>query len=121
MITKLDNNMYISIKEYYQNNDCTIFYSPVVRKSVLECIDSCNNSIPLKVNNNGLIDIHDLEEWLDVCINKPFVVINHYNNEINSKQNIDQIIKVTHLYNGVVYFDCIGNKSTISSGDSEHV
>lgn len=117
MITESDNAMCISIKEYYQNNDCTIFYSPIVHQSILKCIDACNNSIPLKVNNDGLIDIHDLEEWLDVCINKPFVVIDYVSNEINTKQNIDQIMKITHSNNGVVYFDCIGNKSTISSGD----
>lgn len=121
MITKSDNAMCISIKEYYQNNDCTIFYSPIVHKSILKCINACNNSILLKVNNDGLIDIHDLEEWLDVCINKPFVVIDYVSNEINTKQNIDQIIKIIHLYNGVVYLEYIGNKSTISSGDINEI
>lgn len=103
----------LAIKGYYQKNDCTIFYSPIAHKSIMKCVESYHNSILLKVNKEGLIDIHDLEEYLDVCINTPLVVIDHANSEIGTIQDIEQIIKITHLYNGIVYLDCTGSIPTI--------
>lgn len=103
----------LGIKGYFQKNDCTIFYSPIAHKSILKCVESYHNSIPLKVNKEGIIDIHDLEEYLDVCINTPLVVIDHANSEIGTIQNVEQIIKITHLHNGIVYLDCTGSISTI--------
>lgn len=102
-----------SIRGFYLKNDCTIFYSPIAHKSVLKCVESYHNSIPLKVNKEGFIDIHDLEEYLDVCINTPLVVIDHANSEIGTIQDIEQIIKITHLHNGIVYLDCTGSISTV--------
>lgn len=103
----------LAIRGYYLKNDCTILYSPIAHKSVLKCVGSYHNSIPLKVNKEGFIDIHDLEEYLDVCINTPLVVIDHANSEIGTIQDIEQIIKITHLHNGIVYLDCTGSISTI--------
>lgn len=103
----------LAIKGFYLKNDCTIFYSPIAHKSILKCIESYHNSIPLKVNKEGFIDIHDLEEYLDVCINTPLVVIDHANSEIGTIQDIEQIIKITHLHNGIVYLDCTGSIPTI--------
>lgn len=102
-----------SIRGYYLKNDCTIFYSPIAHKSILKCVESYYNSIPLKINKEGIIDVHDLEEYLDVCINTPLVVIDHANSEIGTIQNIEQLIKITHLHNGIVYLDCTGSISTI--------
>lgn len=103
----------LAIRGYYLKNDCTIFYSPIAHKSILKCVESYHNSIPLKVNKEGIIDIHDLEEYLDVCIDTPFVVIDHANSEIGTIQNIEKIIKIVHLYNGVVYLDCTGSIPTL--------
>lgn len=103
----------LAIRGYFQKNDCTLFYSPIAHKSILKCVESYHNSIPLKVNKEGTIDIHDLEEYLDVCINTPFVVIDHANSEIGTIQNIEEIIKIVHLYNGIVYLDCTGSIPTI--------
>ncbi len=102
-----------SIKGYYLKNNCTIFYSPITHKSILKCVKFYHNSISLKVNSEGIIDIHDLEEYLDVCIDTPLVVIDHANSEIGTIQNIEQIIKMTHLHNGIVYLDCTGSIPTI--------
>ena len=102
-----------SIRGFYLKNDCIIFYSPIAHKSILKCVESYHNSIPLKVNKEGFIDIHDLEEYLDICINTPLVVIDHANSEIGTIQNIEQIIKITHLHNGVVYLDCTGSIPTV--------
>lgn len=103
----------LAIKGYFQKNDCTILYSPIAHKSILKCVESYHNSIPLKVNKEGMINIHDLEEYLDVCINTPLVVIDHANSEIGTIQDIEQIIKITHLHNGIVYLDCTGSIPTI--------
>lgn len=103
----------LAIRGYYLKNDCTIFYSPIAHKSILKCVESYHNSIPLKVSKEGFTDIHDLEEYLDVCINTPLVVIDHANSEIGTIQNIEQIIKITHLHNGAVYLDCTGSIPTI--------
>lgn len=103
----------LAIRGFYLKNDCTILYSPIAHKSILKCVESYHNSIPLKVNREGIIDIHDLEEYLDVCINTPLVVIDHANSEIGTIQNIEQIVKITHLHNGVVYLDCTGSIPTI--------
>ena len=103
----------LAVNGFWMKNDCTIFYSPIAHKSILKCVESYHNSIPLKVNKEGIIDIHDLEEYLDVCINTPLVVIDHANSEIGTIQNIEQIIKITHLYNGIVYLDCTGSISTV--------
>lgn len=103
----------LAISGFYMKNDCTIFYSSIVHKSILKCVESYHNSIPLKVNREGFIDIHDLEEYLDVCINTPLVVIDHANSEIGTIQNVEQIIKITHLHNGIVYLDCTGSLPTI--------
>lgn len=103
----------LAINGFWMKNHCTIFYSPIAHKSILKCVESCHNSIPLKVNKEGLIDIHDLEEYLDVCINTPLVVIDHANSEIATIQNIEEIIKIVHLYNGIVYLDCTGSIPTI--------
>lgn len=104
----------LAVKGYFQKNDCTLFYSPIAHKSILKCVESYHNSIPLKVNKEGIIDIHDLEQYLDVCIDTPFVVIDHANSEIGIIQDIEQIIKIVHLYNGIVYLDCTGSIPTIS-------
>lgn len=103
----------LGIKGYFQKNDCTLFYSPISHKSILKCVESYHNSIPLKVNKEGVIDIHDLKQYLDVCIDTPLVVIDHANSEIGTIQNIEQIIKITHLHNGIVYLDCTGSISQI--------
>lgn len=103
----------LAIRGYFQKNDCTLFYSPIAHKSILKCVESYHNSIPLKVNKEGIIDIHDLEQYLDVCIDTPFVVIDHANSEVGTIQDIEQIIKITHLHNGIVYLDCTGSIPTI--------
>ena len=37
------------------------------------------------------------------------IFLNHANSEIGTIQNINEIIRITHLYNGVVYLDCTGS------------
>lgn len=103
----------LGIKGYYQKHNCCILYSPIAHKSILKCVESYKYSYPLKVDNNGVIDIVDLREWLDTRDIKPFVVVDYANSEIGTIQNVKQIIDMVHFYNGIVMLDCTGSISTI--------
>lgn len=103
----------LAIRGYYLQNNCTILYSPIAHKSILECVGNCKNSFPLKVNEEGFIDWIDLKEWLDTKQTNAFVVIDYSNSEIGTIQNINKIIDLVHFYNGIVYLDCTGSIPTI--------
>lgn len=103
----------LGIKGYYQKHNCCILCSPIAHKSILKCIESYKYSYPLKVDNNGIIDIVDLREWLDTRDIKPFVIIDYANSEVGVVQNAKQIIDMVHFYNGIVMLDCTGSISTI--------
>ena len=103
----------LGIKGYYQKHNCCILYSPIAHKSILKCVGSYKYSYPLKVDYNGIIDIVDLREWLDIRDIKPFVIIDYANSEIGIIQNVKQIIDMVHFYNGIVMLDCTGSISTI--------
>ena len=103
----------LSIKGYIQKHDCCILYSPIAHKSILKCIESCKNAIPLEVDSNGFIDVDKLDKLLNVIYYKPFVVIDYANSEIGTIQDIKRIIEVTHSYDGIVMLDCTGSIPTI--------
>ena len=103
----------LAIKGFYQKHTCCILYSPIAHKSILKCVERYKYSYPLKVNNNGFIDIVDLKEWLDTRQINPFVIIDYANSEIGTIQNVKQIIDLIHFYNGIVYLDCTGSIPTI--------
>lgn len=101
------------IKGYYQKHNCCILYSPIAHKSIIKCVENYKYSHPLKVDNNGFIDINDLKELLNIR-NHCFVVIGYADSEIGTIQkDIKQIIDLVHFYNGVVYLDCTGSIATI--------
>ena len=103
----------LAIRGYYAKHKCTVLYSPIVHKSILNCVRSCRNAYPLKVDNNGTIDFDDLKEWFDTRNINPFVVIDYANSEIGTIQDVKKLIDLIHFYNGIVYLDCTGNISTI--------
>ena len=103
----------LAVRGYFLRNICMILYSPIAHKSIIQCADNCGLlSLPLKVNKDGIIDIHDLKNSLS-SINKALVVIDYANSEIGTIQNVEEIIKLTHLYGGIVYLDCTGSISTV--------
>lgn len=103
----------LAIRGYFLRNICMILYSQIAHKSIIQCVDNCGLlSLPLKVNKEGIIDIHDLNSSLS-SINKALVVIDYANSEIGTIQNVEEIIKLTHLYGGIVYLDCTGSISTV--------
>lgn len=103
----------LAIRGYYLQNNCTMLYSPIAHKSILECVGNCKNSFPLKVNNEGFIDWNDLKEWLDTKQVNTLVIIDYSNSEIGTIQNVKEIIDLVHFYNGIVYLDCTGSIPTI--------
>ena len=103
----------LAIRGYYQSNNCIILYSPIAHKSVLNCVKSCRNSYPLKVDKDGVIDFDDLKEWLDTRDVKPLVVIDYANSEIGTIQEAKKLIELVHFYNGRIYLDCTGSIPTI--------
>ena len=103
----------LSIKGYIQKHDCCILYSSIVHKSILKCVESCKNAIPLEVDSNGFIDVDKLDKLLNVIYYKPFVVIDYANSEIGTIQDVKRIIEVIHSYDGIVMLDCTGSIPTI--------
>ena len=103
----------LSIKGYIQKHDCCILYSPIAHKSILKCVESCKNAIPLEVDSNGFISVDKLDKLLNVIYYKPFVVIDYANSEIGIIQDVKRIIEVVHSYDGIVMLDCTGSIPTI--------
>ena len=56
----------LSIKGYIQKHNCCILYSPIAHKSILKCVESCKNAIPLETDSNGFIDTDKLDKLLNV-------------------------------------------------------
>lgn len=103
----------LSIKGYIQKHDCCVLYSPIAHKSILKCVESCKNAIPLKVDSNGFIIVDKLDKLLNVIYYKPFVVVDYSNSEIGTIQDVKRIIEITHSYDGIVMLDCTGSIPTI--------
>lgn len=103
----------LAIRGYYAKHDCTVLYSPIAHKSVLNCVRSLQNAYPLKVDSKGFIDFNDLKEWLDSHSVNPFVIIDFANSEMGTIQNVKHLIDLIHFYNGKVYLDCTGSVTQI--------
>ena len=103
----------LAIRGYVQKHNCIILYSPIAHKSILKCVESCKNAIPLEVDSNGFINVDKLDKLLNVIYYKPFVVIDYANSEIGTIQDVKHIIEVIHSYDGIVMLDCTGSIPTI--------
>ena len=103
----------LGVKGYVQKNSCCVLYSPIAHKSILKCVESCKNAIPLEVDSNGFIDVDKLDKLLNVIYYKPFVVVDYSNSEIGTIQDVKYIIEITHSYDGIVMLDCTGSIPTI--------
>lgn len=103
----------LAIRGFYLKHNCTILYSPIAHKSVLNCVKSLKNAYPLKVDGKGFINFNDLKEWLDTHNVNPFVIIDFANSEIGTIQNVKNLVDLIHFYNGKVYLDCTGSVTQI--------
>ena len=103
----------LGVKGYVQKNSCCVLYSTIAHKSILKCVESCKNAIPLEVESNGFINVDKLDKLLNVIYYKPFVVVDYSNSEIGTIQDVKRIIEITHSYDGIVMLDCTGSIPTI--------
>ena len=92
----------LAIKGYYEENNCCVFYSSIAHKSMLKCAEATCGSQKIYVDKDGKIYTFILEDMLKYCDRKPFVVIDYANSEIGTIQNVKEIIKLTHSYDGIV-------------------
>ena len=89
-------------------NKYAVFYSPTSHKSMINASKSCL-SIPLKVNNFGMIDVNYLEELLikhDLSI--PLVCVEAANSEIGTINPIMTISDLVHRHGGIIIVDATG-------------
>ena len=103
----------LAIKGYCDKNECMVLYSPIIHKSILKCVENLRYKLPLKVNNQGFIDIQDLKECLSINSMKKLVVISYADSEIGTIQDVYKIVKLVHFYNAKIYIDCTGSIPTI--------
>lgn len=104
----------LGIKGYVQKHDCCVLYSPIVHKSILKCVESCNTySHQLAVNSDGLIDICELDLLLKFLKKEAFVIVEYANSEIGTIQDVRSIVETVHKYGGTIMIDCTGSIPSI--------
>ena len=86
-----------------------VITTPTEHKSILEAIENLNLGAIVKkcdVDEFGLVDIDSLKRLLWIRTDEPTLVsICMANNEIGTIQNIKEISKIVHSYNGVLHVD----------------
>lgn len=87
-----------------------LYYSPTSHKSMILSAQSCKYNHALKVDKNGLINLSWLNEELADLHNyiTPIVCLEVANSEVGFIQNIKEISKLVHQYNGIVIADVTG-------------
>ena len=104
----------LGIKGYTKKNQCIIYYSPLLHKSALNCIESIDAlKEQLTVDSCGFINIGNFKKKMHPFKYNPFVVIDYANSEIGTIQDVKHIIDVVHSYDGIVMLDCTGSIPTI--------
>ena len=108
----------LGIQGYALANKCNIFYSPTVHKSILKTIYNLGkfyniNTIKLKVDCYGNIDIEYLYQMLKTIRGHTLVVVEYANSEIGTIQDIETISRIVHKYGEKMFVDCTGSISTI--------
>lgn len=108
----------LGIQGYALANKCNILYSPTTHKSILKTIDTLGsfynmNTIELKVDRCGNIDVEYLYRVFKAVESNTLVVVEYANSEIGTIQDIRAISDIVHKYNGKLFVDCTGSISTI--------
>ena len=102
----------LAIAGYAQKNNCTVLYSPIAHKSIIECVHKFDSQ-PISVNEKGLINLSSLEYQLLLGKKRKLLVVDYANSELGTIQDIEKIIMLAKLYNAIVYLDCTGSISQI--------
>lgn len=108
----------LGIQGYALANKCNILYSPVTHKSILKTINNLGdfyntNTIELKVDKYGNLDLEYLYQVFNVVKGNTLVVVEYANSEIGTIQNIKTISEIVHEYGGRLFVDCTGSISSI--------
>lgn len=108
----------LGIQGYALANKCSILYSPTTHKSILKTINTLGNfydmnTIELKVDQYGNIDVEYLYRVFKSVNSNALVVVEYANSEIGTIQDIKAISDIVHEYNGKLFVDCTGSISTI--------
>lgn len=95
----------------YYGQDCMVITSVIEHKSIIDCTKNINVEVSyINVDSNGFIEINKLKEVLEYAkniYNKILVSIQYANNEIGTRQQIEEIAKLVHEYNGVFHTDAV--------------
>ena len=102
----------LAIAGYAQKNNCTVLYSPIAHKSIIECVHKLDSQ-PIQVDEKGLINLSSLEYQLSLGKKRKLLVVDYANSELGTIQDIEKIIMLAKLYNAIVYLDCTGSISQI--------
>ena len=89
-----------------------IIASTIEHKSIMECANNFHNINVeyVNVDNDGVIDVEQLKNKMFIkttCGYKILVSIQFANNEIGTIQNIKQIAKEVHKFNGILHTDSV--------------
>ena len=93
------------------NNDnmINIITTPIEHKSILEAVKNPNLSACVRycdVDNNGVVDCKSLRKLLEFRDGESILVsVGMANNEIGTIQDIKEISKLVHSYNGILHVD----------------
>jgi cysteine desulfurase len=87
--------------------DRSLIASAIEHPSVYNIVIKQNGGI-IKVDNNGIVNIYDLEEKLKILESSNFIAsVMLANNETGSIQAIKEIAKIVHKYGGLIHSDIV--------------
>ena len=99
--TESNNLALFGFKNYF------LISSVIEHPSIYKIIDE-QGGVLIKVNNDGIVDIIDLEAQIKSLNSKDFIVsIMLANNETGALQPIKEIAKIVHSYGGLIHSDII--------------
>lgn len=97
------------IKGFIEANDNPLVIStPIEHKSIISCIGNTKGCVSFNVlvDENGMVELDDLEQSLKGCCKFDLLVsIGLANSEIGVIQDIKAISDLVHKYNGVLHVD----------------
>lgn len=88
------------------NGTYTLITTNIEHKSIINLSDDWWTSTKIDVNENGLIDLNELEHALQAAkYCTPLVSIQYANNEIGTIQDIGSISEIVHKRHGILHTD----------------
>lgn len=102
--TEGNNQVMLSFDSHWKNTNAIV--SEIEHPSIIEPSKQTCNISYLPVNSKGYICLEVLEKWLsDDKYN--IVSIMHTNNEIGTRQNVDEISRICRSHNVPLHMDCV--------------